>query len=44
MEILNKMEIEKEGYRLECEKYRTENHSLAEANIFYKNFINKINN
>lgn len=38
-----KVEIEKENLRLECEKFRTENQSLIEANTFYKNYIQKIN-
>jgi chromosome segregation ATPase len=38
-----KIEIEKENIRLECEKFRTENQSMQEANNFYKNYIQKLN-
>jgi hypothetical protein len=42
-ELIAKNEIDKENLKLECNKFRSEISNLAEANNFYKNFINKIN-
>jgi len=42
-EVITRIEIEKENFKLEVERLRTENHSLNEANLFYKNYIHKIN-
>jgi len=42
--FITKIEIEKEDFKLEFEKYRRENEHLNETNNFYKNYIEKINN
>lgn len=40
-EELTRIEIEKNNYKILCDKFRSDNDNLTEANSFYKNFIEK---
>jgi hypothetical protein len=40
-EEVSRLEIEKNNYIILCEKFRADNETLTEANLFYKNFIER---